>query len=337
MSDQAEMRTAAPNIEEVEQIWVGRKILQALFGAVKAAMVYEANNRAYRQRAEELGERLKSYGERYGELRIDYFNDFFFIDGVRLRYGSADFSHDRELATLFEELELGQLKVSATPDRDQLDRMVFALAHIDRRLDDPFHALSSVWLELQLDNFSIKRMAPKIADRLSTDTEVLNVSHTRRQRAGSMFFRATELVREFARRTGETGTFNSAKGQRVVHDLIDHIVKDETSLLEFTAIKEFDDYTYAHSTNVCIYSIALGLRLGLDRRRLSQLGYGALFHDVGKVKLPAELINKPDEYDNEDWRAMQQHPALGALCLAAIPTIDEHHARAVLVAYSPRS
>jgi HD-GYP domain-containing protein (c-di-GMP phosphodiesterase class II) len=63
------------------------------------------------------------------------------------------------------------------------------------------------------------------------------------------------------------------------------------------------------------------------------LGFGALFHDVGKVRLPAELINKPGEYDDEDWRAMQQHPVLGALSLAAISTIDEHHARAVLVAY----
>ena len=104
-------------------------------------------------------------------------------------------------------------------------------------------------------------------------------------------------------------------------------------MLEFTAIKEFDDYTYAHSTNVSIYSIALGLRLGLDRRRLSQLGFAALFHDAGKVRLPAQLINKPGEYNDEDWRAMQQHPALGALSLAAMPKLDEHHARAVLVAY----
>ena len=276
---------------------------------------------------------VQDYLQQYGELRIDYFNDFFFIDDVRLKYGSAGFSHDRELAALFGELRLGALAFSAAPDVEQLDRAVFTLAQIDRRVEDPYCALEAAWRELQLGVISIRRMAPKIADRLSTDQEVLSVAHLQKRRAGTVYYRATDLLRDLTQRIRDTGSFTSTKAQRVVHDLVDHIVKDEFSLLEFAAIKDFDDYTYAHSTNVCIYSIALGLRLGLDRRRLSYLGFAALFHDVGKVKLPQDLINKPDEYNEDDWRMIQQHPVLGALTLGTMPVLDDHHARAVLVAY----
>jgi len=333
MSHKYDTAMTVPNTRESEQIWQGRKILQSLFSAIKAATVYEANNMAYRSRVDEFGTRLNEYVQRYGSLRIDYYNDFLFIDGFRTKYGSADFSHDRELAAMMEELQLGRLEFTKTLTEDQIDRAVFTLAHIDRRIENPFETLQRTWLELQLNQVMIKRMAPKIANRLSSDEEILHSVHLRRRRAGSLFSRATDLVGEFTRRINDTKTFNSAKAQRVVHDLIDHIVKDEALLLEFAAIKDFDDYTYAHSTNVCIYSIALGLRLGLDRRRLSQLGFAALFHDVGKVKLPAELICKPDEYNEDDWRSMHQHPILGALTLGAMPTTELHHARALIVAY----
>ena len=63
---------------------------------------------------------------------------------------------------------------------------------------------------------------------------------------------------------------NISKTKRVVHSLIDHITRDESSLMELAAIKDFDDYTYSHCTNVCVYSLTLGVRLGLDRSRLSQ-------------------------------------------------------------------
>ncbi|MCH9025405.1 MAG: ParB/RepB/Spo0J family partition protein, partial [candidate division Zixibacteria bacterium] len=99
------------------------------------------------------------------------------------------------------------------------------------------------------------------------------------------------------------------------------------SKAELAAIKDYDDYTYAHSTNVCIYSLTLGVRLKMDRARLSQLGFAALFHDVGKVKLPSDLIKKPEAYDENDWLQMQQHPLLGAKTILRNMKLDLHTAR----------
>ncbi len=325
-------RTPPSVCGDTDQCVAGREILQALYGAVKAAMVYEANNRAYRERADELSHRLDHFNSDYGALRIDYFNDFFFINGARLRY-DLEFSRGRELAQLFDELQLGRLEFLSLPGRDDIDKAVFALAHLDRRVEDPFAALQHTWEGLDLGSIALGRIAPKIANQLSTEAEVLDSALINRKRAGRTYGKTTDLVREFLSAAEQKSGGYNAKARRVVHDLIDHIVRDETSLLEFTAIKDFDDYTYTHSTNVCIFAICLGLRLGLDRRRLSQLGFAALFHDVGKTKLPPELINKPETYTDTDWHMIHQHPVLGALTLAAMPAADDHNARAIVVAY----
>jgi len=333
MTAENDKTAAPPNIGESEQSQAGCRILQALFGAIKAAAVYETNNRAYRSRAEELGLRLKEYIVRYGSLRIDYFNDFFFISKVRLKYGLADFSQDRQLAALFEELQLGRLEFLAAPDSERLDQAMMALAQADRRVENPFQSLKTAWEKLELEQIAIGRMAPKTADRLSTDHEVVDAARWSQRRAGILFRQANDLVREFEQQVKKSLVFDTTRAKRAIHDLIDHLVHDEASLLEFTAIKDFDDYTYAHSTNVGIFAISLGLRLGLDKQRLSQLGFAALFHDVGKVRLPADLIKKPEKYNEDDWEMMRRHPILGALTMAMLPAIDRHNARAVLVAY----
>ncbi len=317
---------------DLDQSLAGREFLQAFYGAVKAAQVYESNNQAYRARTDELIRVLHDFNREYGALRIDFFNDFFFINGSRLRYDSG-FSRGQELAQIFSKVHLGRLEFLSLPDEEDLDKAVFALAHLDCQVEDPFAALQHTWEGLELTAIALGRIAPRIADQLSSEAEVLNSALSNRSRAGRVYGRTTDLVREFLSATEKQSGGYNAKARRVVHDLIDHIVRDESSLLEFTAIKDFDDYTYTHSTNVCILSICLGLRLGLDRARLSQLGFAALFHDVGKTKLPPELINKSEIYTDADWHMIYQHPVLGALTLAAMPAADEHNARAIVVAY----
>ncbi|HOZ06738.1 MAG TPA: HD domain-containing protein [candidate division Zixibacteria bacterium] len=154
-----------------------------------------------------------------------------------------------------------------------------------------------------------------------------------RLQARTTFFRAVSAVSELLARTAVERDVNLAKTRRVVHALIDHLSKDKDSLVELSAIKDFDDYTYAHSVNVSVYSLTLGIRLGLDRPRLSQLGFAALFHDAGKVRLDRDLINKPDSFDENDWIQMQMHPALGAKTILRSMKLDQHTARAARGAF----
>jgi HD-GYP domain-containing protein (c-di-GMP phosphodiesterase class II) len=126
---------------------------------------------------------------------------------------------------------------------------------------------------------------------------------------------------------------NVKKIKRLVQGIVDQILNEETSLIGLTTIREYDEYTFTHSVNVCIFSVALGKRLGFEKVQLYDLGLAALFHDMGKSRVPAEIINKPGGLTDDEWRLIAAHPWLGALALFQTRGQQELPYRAMLVAH----
>src|SRR3712207_210370 len=100
---------------------------------------------------------------------------------------------------------------------------------------------------------------------------------------------------------------NIKKIKRVVQGIVDQILNDPTSLLGLTTIRDYDEYTFTHSVNVCIFSVALGRRVGLTKLQLYELGLAALFHDVGKSRVPIDVLQKSGSLSDADWRAIASH------------------------------
>jgi HD-GYP domain-containing protein (c-di-GMP phosphodiesterase class II) len=100
-----------------------------------------------------------------------------------------------------------------------------------------------------------------------------------------------------------------------------------------TAIKEYDEYTYHHSVNVSILSIALGQRLGLNKKILTELGLVALFHDMGKIDIPSELLNKATNFTEDEWILIRRHPIWGVKAILKIRGVDMTSARSSIVAF----
>jgi HD-GYP domain-containing protein (c-di-GMP phosphodiesterase class II) len=318
-------------------------VLKALFAAWRAAAVYDENNNAYRTRRAELADALTRLFAGDADCRIVYQNDYFFFNGERLNY-DREFSFGRALASRFGELGLGGLTILADTPPDHIDQALSALAQADRRLDKPYDALAAAWSALKITGVSFSPLLVHGSHLPSTEVLPADPRETRRRRALALFQRSEAVVQEFWERVRDRNSFDSSTVQRIVHQLIDEVASDEEVLLEFAALKDFDEYTYYHSVNVAIYVIAVGMRLGLDRVRLTHLGLSALFHDIGKVKLPRDLITKPEEFDDEDWLQIKRHPALGALTLASLRPFDaqvgtamagafEHHLRMDLTGY----
>jgi HD-GYP domain-containing protein (c-di-GMP phosphodiesterase class II) len=121
--------------------------------------------------------------------------------------------------------------------------------------------------------------------------------------------------------------------KRAVQLIVDQVLNNETSVIGLTTIRDYDEYTFTHSVNVCIFSVALGKKLGLTRLQLYDLGMTALLHDVGKARVPIEILNKTTGLDEGEWRIMQGHPWLGALTLFSLRSHEELPYRAILVAH----
>jgi HD-GYP domain-containing protein (c-di-GMP phosphodiesterase class II) len=170
--------------------------------------------------------------------------------------------------------------------------------------------------------------------RLQQDHQIdLEERQRIRRQARDTFFRAITAVKSIILTAERDEPVSVSTTKRVVHSIIDQVSTDESALIELASIKDFDDYTYAHSVNVGIYALTLGSRLGLNRRELSELGFAALFHDIGKVKLPHDLVTKADRFDEFDWDQMRQHPILGAMTIAGTMKLDSYSARAMVAAF----
>ncbi|HTL95290.1 MAG TPA: HD domain-containing phosphohydrolase, partial [Gemmatimonadaceae bacterium] len=126
---------------------------------------------------------------------------------------------------------------------------------------------------------------------------------------------------------------NIKKIKRVVQGIVDQILNEETSLIGLTTLRDYDEYTFTHSVNVCIFSVALGRKLGLTRLQLYDLGVGALMHDVGKARVPLEILNKPGSLTEDEWRTVCHHPWMGVLQLFQMRGQNDIPYRAMVVAF----
>jgi HD-GYP domain-containing protein (c-di-GMP phosphodiesterase class II) len=125
---------------------------------------------------------------------------------------------------------------------------------------------------------------------------------------------------------------NIKKIKRVVQGIVDQILNEETSLIGLTTIRDYDEYTFTHSVNVCIFAVALGKRLGLSKVQLYDLGMAALFHDIGKSRVPLEVLNKQGGLADDEWRMIAAHPWLGVLALFQLRGSQEYPYRSMVVA-----
>jgi HD-GYP domain-containing protein (c-di-GMP phosphodiesterase class II) len=98
------------------------------------------------------------------------------------------------------------------------------------------------------------------------------------------------------------------KSKRAIQDMIALLNEDESILLGISTLRDYDDYTFTHSVNVAILAMCLGKRLGLSKLYLEYLGLCALFHDLGKLDVPIELIRKPGGFTDEEFAVIKTHP-----------------------------
>lgn len=104
---------------------------------------------------------------------------------------------------------------------------------------------------------------------------------------------------------------NMDQTKLLVENIIDEMMENKNLIINMVDLKMFDDYTYFHSVNVAVLSIIMGISLKLNRQDIYKLALGALLHDIGKVFVPKEILNKADKLTNEEMAEVQSHSEKG--------------------------
>ena len=97
----------------------------------------------------------------------------------------------------------------------------------------------------------------------------------------------------------------------LVNEINQSIIRNPSALICLSRLKTADNYTYLHSVSVCVLMIALGRQLGMKDDMLKQAGIAGLLHDIGKVFIPDEVLNKPGKLTDEEFNIVKTHPVKG--------------------------
>ena len=110
--------------------------------------------------------------------------------------------------------------------------------------------------------------------------------------------------------------------RQLVEDISDSISRNPGAIISLARLKTADDYTYMHSVAVCAMMVALAKQLGLDDAQTRSCGMAGLLHDLGKVAMPTDVLNKPGKLTDAEYAVMQTHPTEGFKMLKASPNVD---------------
>jgi HD-GYP domain-containing protein (c-di-GMP phosphodiesterase class II) len=153
--------------------------------------------------------------------------------------------------------------------------------------------------------------------------------------AARYYAKALVLLRETVRcwEHEDTRRHLGARTKRVIQQIITLAERSPRPFLWLAHVKDDSEYLYAHSTNVALLSLLIGLRIGLDRNRLAELGVAALFHDLGRISLPGRVLAKRGEFDEDERSTMARHPIHGVNLLLRTGTLTETMLRRLVVIF----
>jgi HD-GYP domain-containing protein (c-di-GMP phosphodiesterase class II) len=254
------------------------------------------------------------------------------LNNFRISLSTADSEAMQYFVTKFKSFNMDGFEVQSQADSTEIDRFVFCFTHF-KATEDPDETYFQ-FVE-RLDKLQIQNIYPiKITEKDEKDEKEEKVKDPNSKgKARRVFFQAISTVQEIVNQAKTGSAINLTKTKRVVQSMVDQIIEDEPVMMELTVLSDFDNYTYIHSVNVCILSLILGYHLKLDKRRMSDLGIGALLHDIGKIDLPVSLINKAEAFDDMDWQQMRMHPVYGVKSIIRSRGTDRSSVRAISTAY----
>jgi HD-GYP domain-containing protein (c-di-GMP phosphodiesterase class II) len=257
-------------------------------------------------------------------LTLELRGEFFYLNDERVRYSLEFLQNFDFLAKEFKKRSLGSIAFQNSVRSS--DMLIFIKAFIGSIFSqEPFEALHEGISSLEY--ISIDKLK-KIQDE-KVDSEVFDI----RKEVKRSYFSAVSYTKGVINKIKSGEKISIKKAKRVVESMVDLIIEEEQLLVGMTAIKDYDEYTYHHSVNVSILSVALGQRLGLSKKALTDLGMVSLFHDIGKVEIPADILNKPTSFTDDEWDIVKKHPYWGFRALLRLRGLEPTSVRSAISAF----
>jgi len=314
----------APGLESSAELQrAGRAFVQALYAALRALKLYPLDNQTARAAIKDLDEATARLLLLEGRITLQYVGDFCFLNDLRLRIDLTSYATFGGVGRALRRHGIGQITVE--PEVTASEWVAFlSLLLEEPRGADPY---TDVLRRMEVSQIRHLGVAPWAEEGAPRPVDAA------KEAAKATYFQSVVAAREALQGARMGQGIALRRVRRAVQSIVDQVLTNEASILGMTALRDYDEYTFTHSVNVCIFSVALGKKIGLSKSQLFELGLCALLHDIGKTRMPTEITTKAALLTDEEWATMREHTTEGLLLLLTLPNFSEMPLRAPLVAY----
>jgi putative nucleotidyltransferase with HDIG domain len=292
------------------------------FGQAVSTMALYNEGHPARQRAVERSFRCLHDLQQYDP------NPRFSFLGEETIYGESPLRElgDWEWGTRLAQAGVQRIELADTVTREQYEEFLEEMmARITLSVIDSAEARPTRASGIKVGALGIRGETREIQESIDAETPIATISYALGEEA--------ESILAMHKQVQERGRLPLAEAEAVVRSLSMAMHGDQQMILPLLQLKEFDEYTTTHSLNVSVLTMALAEHIGLGAQDVRTFGIAGLLHDLGKVNVPLEILNKPGKLTDEERQVMQQHPVAGARLIIesgrkldlAAAVAHEHH------------
>ena len=296
----------------------------------------DLGNQVFEEPLEKLEHVLERLLHAEGRFRLERGGEELFANGVRLRMEIRTLHAYKYVFGELQKRDVGGIAFETKPDVAALSGLLEVLAaHRASDADDAAAPDTLGVLQPRAHRARHHRdQAPRRARGDPRSRRRRACPPDRRERAVNAYQQALDFIRDSMLHVDSPAHVNLRKAKRTVQKLVDLSYEEGGgfSLAGMASIKQHDDYTFNHMVNVCVLAIAFGQRLGLRRQDIAQLGLCALYHDMGKLHIPLDVLNNHTGLSEKEWAVMGNHTVFAARTLFPLIEVDRSTVNRILTA-----
>ncbi len=302
---------------------LGNNLVTKFHVLMKISQIYDSKNVALNQFVQEFLETINTLIKRERILSLKIRKDDFFLNDQRLRYSVEGFTSFKYLLTQWKKRLIGEVIFNTLMEEEILRYFIYTFINLEEGRKENADLLKRQLVSHQITSIAANPLEV-MEDELTIEKE------DDREVAKRIFFETIGTIKEVITNIKGNQRADVRKLKRLAQKAIHLVIEDESILMGMTMIKNYDEYTFNHSVNVSIYSLAIGKRLRFSKKTLTELGITALLHDIGKSKIPIEVLNKPASLNDEEWELMRKHPLMGVEVVLNLKQLGEINPRMVV-------
>lgn len=310
--------------EQMGNSRMGNDLIIKLHVLMKSSQIYDQKNVALNQVVQGSLELINHFLKSDDSLGLKVIRNGLFINGQRLKVGVDSYIAFKYVLEQLQKKRVGEIWIFGVLDEKSLKELVYHLMNLEDGDEANAKKLQEDLNELEIKSIKVEPL------EIFEEDEFFGGETDPKEAGKKLFFETIGVIKEVVTGIKKDQFIGARKMKRMVQGAVNLMVKDESILLGLTTIKNYDEYTFNHCVNVAIYSLAMGRRLGLSKKSLMELGMTGFLHDMGKSKIPKEILNKPDKLDDDEWRLIKEHPMIGVEMMLKIKQLGEMSPKMVI-------